>query len=183
MANAQILRCYVWLVDSDPPIWRRFQMSDQITLDALHTVLQRVMGWQTLQRYRFEVHGDRYTQASLMPLEDSLDSTSQHLADFQFQPRATFTYTYDFKDGWLHQITVEDVLPAAEGIPHLTCLDGKRACPPEGSDGVWGYEDLLERLNDPEDPDYEALLDRIGFDFDPEAFDVEAVNQSLCELK
>ncbi|MEM9769887.1 MAG: plasmid pRiA4b ORF-3 family protein, partial [Cyanobacteria bacterium P01_D01_bin.71] len=46
--------------------------------------------------------------------------------------------------------------------------------------GVWGYEDLLERLSDPDAPDFEELLDWLG-DFDPEAFDMASVNQRLAK--
>lgn len=183
MTAAKILRCHVWLIDSEPSIWRRFQISDQATLATLHTVLQRVMGWQDSHLYRFDVKGDRYTDPRSTAREGTFDSTTQPLADFQLQPGTHFIYTYDFGDGWLHRVTVEELLPMTAESPLLTCLEGERACPPEGSGGVWGYEELLERLGDPDDPEYEELLDWIGLDFDPEAFDVDAVNRQLSELK
>jgi hypothetical protein len=183
MTTPQILQCHVQLVDSAPPIWRRFHISEQATLAELHGVLQRVMGWRNCHRHQFVVGGDRYADPTMMSPTETRDTHTHRLADFAWPVGATFTYTYDFGDGWLHQITVESRQPSPPGEPTLACLAGERACPPEGSGGVWGYEELLERLNDPDDPDYEELLDQIGLDFDPEAFDPHAVNQHLSSYQ
>ena len=179
MANSQVLTCYVWLVDSDPPIWRRFQVDDQISLADLHPILQAVMGWEDSHRHRFQVRGDYYATPDPTPLEDTLDAGSKMLADFSFLPNEKFAYTYDFGDGWLHQITVEMQQPMTEPLTSPRCLAGERACPPEDSGGVWGYEDLLERFGDPDDPEYEELLDWLGGDFDSEKFDLQQINQRL----
>ncbi|NER80584.1 MAG: plasmid pRiA4b ORF-3 family protein [Leptolyngbya sp. SIO1D8] len=93
-----------------------------------------------------------------------------------------FTYTYDFGDGWLHLLTVEDILPPDASLSLPCCVEGERACPPEDCGGVWGYEELLEQLGNFEDPDYEDLLEWVGADFDPEAFSTEVVNQQLARL-
>lgn len=182
MAKASILRWQVWLADSDPPIWRRFQVSDQATLHHLHQVLQRVMGWQDSHLHAFEIKSDRYAAPFEPPLEDTRDSTAVTLADLNFEPSSRFTYLYDFGDGWLHLLTLEDILAADESLPVPHCLEGERACPPEDCGGVWGYEELLEQLGNPDAQDYEELLDRVGVDFDPEAFSVETVNQQLQSL-
>lgn len=180
MAKPQLLKCHVWLVDSEPPIWRRFEVSDQITLDDLHTVLQIVMGWEFSHLHAFDIKGDRYAPADPMPLEDTLDSTRVQLATFKFNSQDTFSYTYDFGDGWVHQITVVEPQSLSDTTGSPRCLEGERAGPPEDCGGVWGYEDLMERLSDPDDPEFEELLDWVG-DFDPEAFDVASVNQQLSE--
>lgn len=180
MASAAPLQFHVWLLDSDPPIWRRFQISRQATLDDLHTTLQIVMGWDNSHLHAFEVRGDRYASPFPVPLEGTLDSTSKSLADFNFRKGSKLLYTYDFGDGWMHQLTAETPSDKSATLP--VCLIGERACPPEDCGGVWGYEDLMERLADPEDPEYEELLDWIGPDFDPEAFDVGAVNRQLQKI-
>jgi hypothetical protein len=152
-------------------------------LASLHPVLQIVMGWQNSHLHAFNIGGDDYAEPAPIPLEKTRDSTTQKLADFHFSTGSQFTYKYDFGDGWLHQITVEQVAPLAPEATRLTCLAGARACPPEDCGGVWGYEQLLERLGDPEDPEYEDLLDWIGLDFNPDAFDVNTVNQQLERLQ
>jgi len=45
--------------------------------------------------------------------------------------------------------------------------------------GVWGYAELLQSIQDASHPDYEEQREWLGEDFDPEAFDLEDVNESL----
>ncbi len=102
-------------------------------------------------------------------------------------PTRTIYYTYDLQDGWLHRLEVEALDQAVESdstgdstgnstLP--VCIAGAAACPPEGAGGVWGYDELLARLDDPEDPDYMRLIEDYS-DFDPEAFDLAAANARL----
>lgn len=44
---------------------------------------------------------------------------------------------------------------------------------------VWGYESFLEAIADPKHPEYADYIEWIGDDFDPEAFDMEEVNERL----
>lgn len=178
MTTAQIWRCHVWLVDSESAIWRSFEVSNQITLATLHAVLQIVMGWENEHLYAFKVSGQRYADPYPEPLKDTLEATTVTLDSLSLEPDSQFSYLYDFGDGWVHQVTLVEVLPWTEAAELPRCLEGDRACPPEDSGGVWGYESLLERLADPEDPDYEDLMERL-IDFDPEQFDVAAVNRQL----
>ena len=78
-------------------------------------------------------------------------------------------------DGWDHQILLEKIVEPDRHC--LTfCLDGARACPPEDCGGPWGYDNLLATMKDPKDPEHESILEWVGPEFDPEAFDIEAVN-------
>ncbi len=47
---------------------------------------------------------------------------------------------------------------------------------------MFGYEDLLEILKNPDHPEYEERREWIGGDFDPEAFSVEAADAALGEV-
>jgi hypothetical protein len=61
----------------------------------------------------------------------------------------------------------------------LSCLCNGEAClPPEDCGGIWGYYDLLETVQSPDDPEHEDMLDWLGEGFDPEAFDLDAINQN-----
>ena len=45
-----------------------------------------------------------------------------------------------------------------------------------------GYVEFLRAINDPLHPDHAELVEWIGGEFDPEQFDVEAVNLELLKL-
>jgi hypothetical protein len=48
---------------------------------------------------------------------------------------------------------------------------------------VWGYDSLLEAIQDPEHPEHDFLLEWVGGAFDPEAFDLDAINHELRRLR
>ena len=92
-------------------------------------------------------------------------------------------YTYDFGDDWEHEIVVEKVLAAEQGVRYPICVAGKGACPPEDCGGVWGYEHLREVLADPTDEEHGEMLEWLGLqtaaEFDQARFDVDEVNRAL----
>lgn len=63
------------------------------------------------------------------------------------------------------------------------CLEGARACPLGYCGGAGGYEDLLAALRDPQHPEHADMAPWAGRRFDPDAFDLAAVNRKLRLLK
>ena len=61
----------ITLLDIKPPIWRRIQIRD-CTLDALHDVLQVVMGWENCHLHRFDINGQAFGDPDLFE-EDFLE--------------------------------------------------------------------------------------------------------------
>ena len=88
-------------------------------------------------------------------------------------------YEYDFGDGWEHEIKVEKALDADPTTHYPRCTAGNRACPPDDCGGPFGYEELLRAIQAPSHPEHEEMLDWIGGEFDPEAFDLAGVNRAL----
>jgi len=78
---------------------------------------------------------------------------------------------------------VEKVLEAKESKFVPICLGGERACPPEDVGGAWGYGDFLEAISDPGHEEHEHLVDWADEDFDPERFDMQAVDERLRKLR
>ena len=68
------------------------------------------------------------------------------------------SYEYDFGDSWDHTLLVEKILPSQESVRYPVCLKGKRACPPEDEGGVWGYENFLEAIRNPDHDEHEEYL-------------------------
>ncbi len=184
-ASHMIYQLKVTLQDSKPPIWRRIQVPADITLSKLHHILQTVMGWSDSHLHQFIV-GDTFYG---IPDPDSamdMDTENEGRAKLnQIAPaeKSKFDYEYDFGDSWEHRILVEKILPAEEGAQYPLCLNGKRACPPEDVGGVGGYDEFLEAIQDADHPDHEEMLEWADEDFDPEAFDLEAINKALKKLK
>lgn len=182
----QIYQLKITLLGSKPPIWRRVQASSDMTLERLHWVLQSAMGWTNSHMHQFRV-GKIYYGATYPDdfdgMPETRDERKARLCDLVSRPKTKFVYEYDFGDGWEHEIMLEKILTPEPGIKYPVCTEGKRACPPEDCGGIWGYVELLDTIKDPNHPEHEEMLEWLGDDFDPEAFDVEAVNKNLRRIK
>jgi len=104
-----------------------------------------------------------------------------NLSQLLRKEKDSLIYEYDFGDGWEHKIILEKVLPHDTSLDVPRCIKGKRACPPEDCGGIWGYQDLIEIINDTSHPEHEEMLEWLGGDFDPEYFDVNETNEILSE--
>lgn len=89
-------------------------------------------------------------------------------------------YEYDFGDGWEHEVILEKFLPIDPAAKYPVCLAGARACPPEDCGGFPGYADIMAALKAPEKTDgRKELLEWVGGGYNPERFDLGAVNRRL----
>lgn len=186
--TAPIYQIKITLIDSKPPIWRRLLISSETTLNKLHDIIQVAMGWTDSHLHAFRINGEEFSAP--MPYdpghlaEMGMKSTHRKkLSTLVTGKGDTFFYDYDFGDDWRHQIIVEEVLPPDPKQPLPVCIEGKRACPPEDVGGIWGYDDFLEAIGNPNHPEHEMYVDWAGEDFDPEAFDVAEVNSELKSLR
>jgi hypothetical protein len=176
---SQIYQLKITLRDSKPPIWRRLDVPNTMTLAQLHHVIQAAMGWADYHLHQFTVNGVEYGVPHPDDWNEVRNEKSVKLSQFVTGPKFKFTYEYDFGDSWEHIILVEKVLPPEPGVDYPRCITGKRACPPEDCGGVWGYASFLEAISDPDHPEHEELLEWVGGEFDPEAFDCAVVNEAL----
>ena len=91
------------------------------------------------------------------------------------------TYIYDFGDDWKHSITLIKITPLKVDGPFVT--SGKGKCPPEDCGGIWGYEGLIDTVNDPKNPEYEDMREWLGMDdgdvWNVHEFDMDGVNKVL----
>ncbi|MEW5956096.1 MAG: plasmid pRiA4b ORF-3 family protein [Chloroflexota bacterium] len=182
MAKDNIYQIKVTLKNSKPPIWRRIRVRADTKLSQLHLILQAVMGWENYHLHQFVV-GDIYfgepRPDDYYELNDERKFTlSQITATEGFK----FSYEYDFGDNWQHDLRVEKIMPPEPNVQYPHCITGKRACPPEDVGGVWGYADFLAAIKDPHHPEHQVMLDWVGGEFDPQAFDLDEVNQALRHL-
>lgn len=178
----------ITLDDTKPPIWRRIQLPGDASFWDLHCAINDAMGWEDAHLHEFRLGGKRNGLQIGIPMESDMPwgddpglvgwdvPVATHLA----QPGARGTYLYDFGDGWSHTVLLEAIVPREARTKYPRCLAGARACPPEDCGGIPGYQLICAALADPSKAGEEAreLLEWIGDDFDPEAFDPAKVKFS-----
>ena len=161
----------------EPPIWRRFLVSGDITLHKFHKILQVVMGWQNYHLYNFKI-GEVYYGIPHLGIAREFKDSRRIKLQKAITEKMGFVYVYDFGDNWEHEIQVEAILLARNKFPPV-CLGAERACPPEDVGSTWGYSDFLEAISDPDHEDHEDFLTWAGEDFNVEHFDLLAANEKL----
>jgi hypothetical protein len=178
----------ITLNDIRPPIWRRVETKD-CTLGRLHDIIQVVLGWEDYHLHEFEIGRQRYGAPEQWQDDfawgDEPEMASERkakLSQLVKQGVKQIRYQYDMGDSWWHTITIEKTLPAEAGVSYPRCVAGERAGPPEDCGGPWGYADFVEAIQNPRDERHEELLQWVGGEFDPEAFNLEALNQELQEV-
>ncbi|MEW6578328.1 MAG: plasmid pRiA4b ORF-3 family protein [Chloroflexota bacterium] len=181
-SETPIYQLKVTLNDSKPPIWRQLLVPGDITLAHLHHLIQAAFGWYDCHLHQFIVREQYYSQPSFK-LDEYMarvgDERRIRLDRLVSGEKFKFRYEYDFGDSWLHDILIEKILPPDPQMKLPVCIKGKRACPPEDVGGVWGYDSFLEAIKNPDHPEHAMYREWIGDDFDPEEFDLDAINREL----
>jgi len=172
----------VQLQEIDPPIWRLLRVQPQTSLKRLHKIIQKAMGWTNSHLHVFKIGDTEYGEGDFEWEFDVRDYRGMRLDKIFTGRTKSFLYEYDMGDSWRHQITLEGLVEGAEG-EKIACVGGARACPPEDCGGVMGYYNLLEALADPEHEDHDMMLEWVGGKYDPDAFDVQAVDRTLKRLR
>jgi len=170
----------VTLRGTSPPIWRRLIGPPDTRLSELHHILQIAMGWTDSHLHQFEVGRRVIGVPSPGDWQAVEDERKVALSGVAPGAKTRLRYEYDFGDSWEHDILVEKVLPPDGAVPVLQCVGGKRAGPPEDVGGVWRYQAyFLEAIRDTSHPEHADMLEWVGGEFDPEAFDPEEVTAQL----
>jgi len=176
----------ITLLEIQPPIWRRIQVPDTLLLCCLHDALQAVFGWTDSHLHQF-VKGDTYWSNPEWYEDyddiEVIDESRVRISRVLKTEGDSVRYDYDFGDNWQHEIVLEKILPASAPRPSPKCLGGARHRPPEDVGGTGGYEEFLEVIFDPTHEDYEHYSAWAGGSFQPEEFDVNAVNQVLSRMR
>jgi Plasmid pRiA4b ORF-3-like protein len=183
-AAAPIYQLHIELLYLEPAIWRRILVPASIKLSKLHVVLLWTMGWAGGHLHEFVIGDDHYgipdPNYDTPPLIQREDRITLAAA---LGARKAFTYLYDYGDGWEHRVTIEKILPPDPGLKAPRCLDGAHACPPEDVGGPPGYIEFLEAINDPSHDEHESMLEWCGGSFNPTAFRLDEINETLRQIK
>jgi hypothetical protein len=181
---SEVYQLKITLRGSKPPIWRRILVPGRSTLPELNLMIQAAMGWCNCHLHSFTIDAIDYAMSDPNWGDmDCDDEAGVRLDRVARRAGGRFIYLYDFGDGWEHQIVVEKILPPESGVKYPVCIAGKRRCPPEDVGGVWGYQNFLEAIRDPKHSEHAEYLEWVGGEFDPEEFDLDAVNGVLGDYK
>lgn len=173
-----------------PPVWRQVIVPEQFTFDKLHRLIQLVFGWEDYHLYQFSPkgYGSHPTIAIPSPEDweqSDMNSLKTKINKIFTDEKQSFNYIYDFGDDWVHQITVEKIMP--DEIKKPVCLTGKGACPPEDCGGPWGYENLKIMLADPKHEEHQEMKEWLGMEedesWDANYFDLDEINETLKGFK
>lgn len=175
-----VFRLRLEITGLSPSVWRVVDMQSNILLPELHKVIQSVMGW------RNEYPACFVTSSGISPIgewpEAGNEPASRTLAELIDNPKREFSYDYEPDDPWRVVCRLESERARVAGDEQLPyCIDGARSAPPDGVGGREGYADFLRMLDDPDadEDELEDMLEWAGGDFDPESFDLAAVNRRL----
>jgi hypothetical protein len=166
-----------------PAIWRRIQVPQAYTFWDLHIAIQDAMGWEDCHLHQFELLNPKTGQVNLIgsPVAGGFLDTKvypgweKRISSYFSLSNKQASYEYDFGDDWQHKVLLEKILPFEAGLTYPRCIAGKRACPPEDCGGIWGYEEMLDIINDPEHEEYGERLEWLGGEFNPEEFNPQQV--------
>lgn len=176
-------RLKITLRNFEPKIWRTVAVPGDFTLGDLHHVIQFAMGWEHSHMHDFRIGKVSYIDISMPINEDEQDEDGVTLAEILPAARRKLLYTYDFGDGWEHDVQVEAISPPEPDVRYPIILAGEQACPPEDCGGVWGYANLLQVLSNPTDPEYKDMRSWVremtGGPFKPDVFNLKKANTNL----
>jgi len=184
-AGGEIFRLKIVLMDCKPSVWREVEIASSTTLARLHDVLQVLMDWEDCHLWAFEAGEKRFeppdpeTNTKLTAGDDPNRMTLGALLRGR---GASLRYNYDFGDDWWVDIQLAAVGDPQPNVRYPRCLAGERAGPPEDCGGPHRFEELLKARKNPKRRGAEELLEWVGPDWDPEAFDLAVVNKALSAL-
>lgn len=166
------------LKESKPPIYRKILINPETKLPKFHDIIQDVMGWTDSHLHHFIVDGEFYGEPDPDDWTEVINYKNIKIYEVLMDEKDKMIYEYDFGDSWIHEIILEKFIELDEEF-NVKCIDGKLNCPPEDCGGISGYYNLLEVLSNPEDEEYEYMLEWLEEDFDPEYFNIDEVNEVL----
>lgn len=178
-----IIQLKISLDDSNPLIWRRVLVRKSYSFMRLHHIIQTIMGWDSYHLFEFQIDDEQIGGGDEeMGFYEGKNASRVKLSTYITRPKQRFSYIYDFGDWWEHTIIVEKFLPADKNTVVPVCIDGAMNAPPEDCGGIWGFYELLEILKDKNHPEHKEMSEWLGYDYDPEYFDINEINEMLREL-
>ena len=174
----QYYQIKITLIGSNPVIYRRILINPEICFPEFHDMIQDIMGWEDDHLHLFRKGKKYYRDSSDDGFGNTVDYWDIKIMDVLIKIKDKMIYEYDFGDGWEHEIILEKIVEEEE-VFNIQCIEGAMNCPPEDCGGIAGFYNMLEIVKNPEEEEYEEILEWLGDDYDPEYFDLEKLNELL----
>lgn len=178
------MRLRLTLECTDPVIWRELVVSDQLTLQQLHRIIQLLFGWLDTHLHEFESGPHRFPgpRADIDARPDAPTTADWPIAVLQLRRGSSALYRYDFGDDWTVRLDCLTAAPldatdADAALPVV--LAGERAGPPEDCGGAPGLAQLLDDLAAPRTKAYRERREWLGDAYDPARFDLWQTGRML----
>ena len=199
MASHPIYQFYAEIDDFKPKIWRRFQVTDNISparlcyiiqvlfeMEASHLMVLEIPLVDVDVTLRFEIMDEDFEN---IPDSHSnmrtYDAAHGNLRQIGLCPGSKLNFNYDFGDDWWVSLTLEEIfedraLPGEE-LPRV--LDGAGFGIVEDVGGTGGLEALAKAFKKKKGTDYKQYSEWLGtHDLDMTAFDMDDMNFRLKKI-
>lgn len=195
------IKLKIELKDVPHKVIRKVLVPNDINMHQLHLVIQFAMGWENVHLFEFtdkkglgrfragvaNEMDDYYTEGDEFGLRNAFDVSLEEVY-LERNDKKPFWYWYDFGDDWFHRVSFlkpnKNDLKSYEGQP--TCGEAIGKCPPEDVGGIWGYEELLEVIEDKKHPEREEMMEWHGLNpnkkYDEMETNLEMINKSLSSV-
>lgn len=177
-----IARIRIVLLDVTPQIWRTIEVPSTVSLRGLHDAIQAVVPFDNRHLFLFEIGDRRYGIPDREWDADMRDAKNIRIGALIDRGVTELGYTYDFGDDWRFHLTIEDVLPVAEGESYPRLVGGARRGPPEDVGGFPGFEEFLSAMRDPTHERHAEQSRWYGRPFDPAEIDHPEITVRLAKL-
>jgi|AMWB02.1.fsa_nt_gi hypothetical protein len=168
-----ILYIRLTIDNSNPAIYRDIQVKSQTSLEVMHEIIQATFEWSNLHSHYFKDSTGNIIKDKKGILIGSIITTS-----------GSITYVYDYADSWGVRIEVLEARDIMDENFTPICTDGRRNSPPEESGGIVCYTDTLDMLQLHQNKEwrYPLIAEWLGEDYNPETFNMEAINSRLQNI-
>lgn len=172
----------VTLKGSPRKVYRQLIVPSDLTLNHLGEILVRAVGWEGYHLNQFIAGKTYYAEPSdddwMMDMQE--DASKFTIGSLLNRVKSKIKWEYDFGDSWVHEITlVEKQAVDDNEMVKVQLLKGSGACPPEDCGGIGGYRHLLNVLKNPDDEEYEEMIEWLGGRFDPKSFSLTAARNRV----
>lgn len=183
----------VRLLHTEPEVWRKLELDDDLTLDMVHDVLQSAFGWEHAHLHQFRSGTSRRTAKTYISAEEGFElgpeTFAEHTAtigSILARRGNTLTYEYDMGDGWEHELTLDAIVEFDPQQIGARCVDGANMAPHEDSGGPFGWADHLAAAADPQHEGHEESREWLGLrkgqSIDPTHFDLRATDAAVSRM-